>query len=84
MKLEDFAIAAGLNFSNLNFLDIFFLSTTIFTFIKTKVLSHLKQLNLPIKYKKLINLGDPGLLLLPAEISVTLITMVLCRVFAQM
>ena len=77
-------IAAGLNFYMLNFRDLFFSSMTIRTFIKTAVVGHTKQLKLPINNKKLINLEDQSLLLLPAWISVTLITVILSDILAQM
>lgn len=54
-------------FTNINvyFLQSFFLLKKIKIFIKTKVISHFKSLNLSVNNKKLINLGDLGLLLLP-------------------
>ena len=52
----------------LNFRDFFFSSTTISTFIKSAVISHIKWLNLFINNKKLTNLGDPSLLSLAAWI----------------
>lgn len=65
-KRSGFIVAADLSFCVLNFRDLFFSSTTIGIFIKTIVVSHIKQLKLPINNEKLINLADPGLLLLPA------------------
>ena len=56
-----------------NFRNFFFLSIMLSIFIKSVAVSHLKWLNLLINNKKLIDLADPGLLLLPAWISVTLI-----------
>ena len=54
----------------LDFRDFFFSSTTTSIFIKSVVVSHLKWLNLLINDEKLMNLVDPGLLSLPAWISV--------------
>ena len=54
---------------------VYFSSTTIRTFIKTVVVSHLKWLNLPLNNEKLMSLGHPGLLLLLASIFV-------CSIFA--
>lgn len=49
--------------------NFFFSSTTTSTFIKSVVVSYLKWLNLSINNEKLMNLGDLGLLLFPAWIS---------------
>ena len=76
------AVGAGPNFRLLNFRDLFFPSTTIRTFIKTAVVSHLKWLKLPIKDEKLMNLGDPSSLSLPAWISITSIAVVLSGILA--
>ena len=56
--------------ASIDFCNFFFSSMTTSTFIKNVVVSHFKWLNLPINVKKLINLGDLGLLSLPAWILV--------------
>ena len=65
-KRSGFAIAIGLNVYMLNFRNLFFLSITIRTFIKTAIISYLKQLKLPINNKKLMNLRGPSLFSFPA------------------
>lgn len=61
----------GLNFSSINFYNLFILSTIIRIFI-ISMLSHLKLLNLFFNHEKPINLGDKSLLLSLAKISLSI------------
>ena len=75
-------VAVSLNFRILCFCDLFFLSTTIGTFINTIVVSQLKWLKLHINNEKLMNLGHLSSMSLLARISVSSIVVVLSDILA--